>query len=137
MVRTKQDEGSPKDKGRRTNSGTGKVYELDERTARFGEDIIAFVRGIKRDPVNTPLISQVVRSGTSVGANYMEAGAAQSGKDFDHKIGICKKEARETMHWLRMLVAADSSSRAECRALWREAHELTMIFSAILKKRRG
>jgi four helix bundle protein len=115
----------------------GKVYELDERTARFGEDIIRFVRGLKRDPINSPLISQVVRSGTSIGANYMEAGAAQPGKDFDHKVGICKKEARETMHWLRMLVAADSSSRTECRVLRREAHELTMIFSAILKKRRG
>ncbi len=137
MVRTKQGpEESTKDKVRRTNP-TGKVCELDERTARFGEDIIRFARGLTRDPVNTPLISQVVRSGTSVGANYMEAGAAQSGKDFDHKVGICKKEARETMHWLRMLVAADSSSRTECRALWREAHELTMIFSAILKKRRG
>jgi four helix bundle protein len=137
VVRTKQDEESPKDKGQRTNPGAGKVCELDERTARFGEDIIGFVRGLKRDSINTPLISQVVRSGTSVGANYMEAGAAQSGKDFDHKIGICKKEARETMHWLRMLVAADGSSRPECRALWKEAHELTMIFSAILKKRRG
>ena len=64
-------------------------------------------------------------------------GAAQSGKDFDHKVGICKKEARETMHWLRMLVAADESSRPECRTMWQEAHELTMVFSAILKKRRG
>ena len=137
MVRTKQNEESPKDKIQRTNLRAGKVFELDERTARFGEDIIRFARGLKRDPVNTPLISQVVRSGTSVGANYMEAGAAQSGKDSDHKIGICKKEARETMHWLRMLVAADNSNRTECRALWREAHELTMIFSAILKKRRG
>ena len=136
MVRIKQEE-SPKDKVRRTNLGVGKVYELDERTARFGEDIIRFARGLKRDPVNTPLISQVVRSGTSVGANYMEAGAAQSGKDFDHKVGICKKEARETMHWLRMLAVADESSRQECRTMWREAHELTMIFSAILKKRRA
>jgi len=113
------------------------VFDLEERTARFGEDIIRFARELKRDPVNTPLISQVVRSGTSVGANYMEAGAAQSGKDFDHKIGICKKEARETMHWLRMLAVADESSRQECRTMWREAHELTMIFSAILKKRRS
>jgi four helix bundle protein len=139
VVRTKQDEESLKDKGQRTErlARAGKVYELDERTARFGEDIIRFARGLKRDPINIPLISQVVRSGTSVGANYMEAGAAQSGKDFDHKVGICKKEARETMHWLRMLVAADSSSRTECRVLWREAHERTMIFSAILKKRRG
>jgi four helix bundle protein len=136
VVRTKQDAAIPKDRVRRTNPA-GKVFELDERTARFGEDITRLARGLKRDPVNTPLISQLVRSGTSVGANYMEAGAAQSGKDFDHKVGICKKEARETMHWLRMLVAADSSSRADCRALWREAHELTMVFSAILKKRRA
>jgi len=113
------------------------VFDLEERTALFGEGVIRLARGISRDPINTPLVSQLVRSSTSVGANYMEAGAAQSGKDFDHKIGICKKEARETMHWLRMLVAADSSSRAECRAHWREAHELTMIFSAILRKRRG
>ena len=140
MVRTKQgSEESTKDKVVRTKQVTksGKGFDLEERTARFGEDIIRFARELKRDPVNTPLISQVVRSGTSVGANYMEAGAAQSGKDFDHKIGICKKEARETMHWLRMLAVADESSRQECRTMWREAHELTMIFSAILKKRRS
>jgi four helix bundle protein len=139
VVRTKQDEASAKDKVVRTKQVTesGKVFDLEERTALFGESVIRFARGIRRDPVNTPLISQLVRSSTSVGANYMEAGAAQSGKDSDHKVGICKKEARETMHWLRMLVAADDSSRTECRTLWREAHELTMIFSAILKKRRG
>jgi four helix bundle protein len=113
------------------------VFELDERTALFGEAAIKLANGLSRTPVTTPLISQFVRSSTSVGANYMEAGAAQSGKDFDHKIGICKKEARETMHWLRMLVAADNSNRTDCRALWQEAHELTKIFSAILKKRRG
>ena len=137
MVRTKQDEESPKDKVQRTDLRAGKVFELDERTARFGETVIGFAKGLRRDPVNTPLISQLVRSSTSVGANYMEAGAAQSGKDFDHKIGICKKEARETMHWLRMLAVAEESSKQECRTMWREAHELTMIFSAILKKRRG
>ena len=136
MVRTKQDEESPKDKAPRTNPA-GKVYELDERTALFGEAAIKLANGLLRTPVSTPLISQFVRSSTSVGANYMEAGAAQSGKDFDHKIGICKKEARETMHWLRMLAVADESSKQECRTMWREAHELTMIFSAILKKRRG
>ena len=116
---------------------SGKVFDLEERTARFGEDAIKLANHLSHTPVSVPLISQFVRSSTSVGANYMEAGAAQSGKDFDHKVGICKKEARETMHWLRMLVAADSSSRTECRVLWREAHELTMIFSAILKKRRA
>ena len=117
MERTKQDEESPKDKGRRTGPAAGKVFELDERTARFGEDIIRFARAIKRDPVNTPLISQLVRSSTSVGANYMEAGAAQSGKDFDHKVGICKKEARETMHGCgcsRSLTSRRGRSAARC-----------------------
>ena len=136
MVRTKQ----PAEIGKAGKGGTavaGKVFDLTERTARFGETVIRFAKGLRRDPVNTPLISQVVRSGTSVGANYMEAGAAQSGKDFDHKIGICKKEARETLHWLRMLAAADESTKRDCRTMWQEAHELTMIFSAILKKRRG
>ena len=95
------------------------MFDLDERTARFGEDIVRFARSLQRDPVSTPLISQVVRSGTSVGADYMEVGAAQSGKDFDHKVGICKKEARETMHWLRMLAVPMSRrgrSAARCGA---------------------
>ncbi len=140
MVRTKQrPEERTKDKVEGTERATksGKVFELDERTALFGEAAIKLANGLSRTPVTTPLISQFVRSSTSVGANYMEAGAAQSGKDFDHKIGICKKEPRETMHWLRMLAVADEPSRQECRTMWREAHELTMIFSAILKKRRG
>jgi four helix bundle protein len=140
VVRTKQEpEERTKDKVVRTNQVTksGKVFELDERTALFGEAAIKLANGLSRTPVTTPLVSQFVRSSTSVGANYMEAGAAQSGKDFDHKIGICKKEARETMHWLRMLAVADESSKLECRTMWREAHELTMIFSAILNKRRG
>jgi len=114
-----------------------KVYDLNERTALFGETFIRLANHLSRTPVSTSLISQLVRSSTSVGANYMEAGAAQSGRDFDHKIGICKKEARETMHWLRMLAAVDESAQADCRGLWREAHELTMIFPAILKKRRA
>jgi four helix bundle protein len=138
VVRIKQGpQESTKDKVVRTKQVTksGRVFELGERTALFGEAAIKLANGLSRTPVTTPLISQLVRSSTSVGANYMEAGAAQSGKDFDNKIGICKKEARETMHWLRMMAVADDSVRSECRTMWQEAHELTMIFSAILKKR--
>ncbi len=115
----------------------GKVFDLTERTARFGEEVIGLTKRVPKTTVTRPIVSQLVRSSTSVGANYMEAGAAQSGRDFDHKIGICKKEARETLHWLRMLAAADESFKPEGRRLWQEAHELVMIFSAILKKRRG
>jgi four helix bundle protein len=63
-----------------------KVYDLEERTALFGEDIIAFARTIVKDEVTRPLIGQLVRSGTSIGANYMEADGAESKKDFLHKI---------------------------------------------------
>jgi four helix bundle protein len=114
-----------------------KVYDLEERTAVFGEEVIRMATGLVRTPVSVPLISQLVRSSTSIGANYMEAGGAESGKDFDHKIALCKKEAKETMHWLRMLAAASITTQNDLRLLWQEAHELTMIFSAILKKRKN
>ena len=78
-------------------------YDLEERTAQFGEQVITFVKGLNRDVVSTPIISQLIRSATSVGANYMEANGASSPKDFTNKIFICKKEAQETKHWLRML----------------------------------
>jgi len=85
------------------NPNDKKRYDLEERTAQFGEAIIEFVKTLPLDPVNSPLISQVVRAGTSVGANYMEADGTESNKDFRHRISICKKEAKETKHWLRMI----------------------------------
>jgi four helix bundle protein len=78
-----------------------------------------------------PLIRQVVRSGTSVGANYCEADEAPSRKDFRYKMSLCKKELKETKHWLRMIVAADPAARAEAARLWEEAGELLRIFAAI------
>ncbi len=115
-----------------TQSPNEKVYDLEDRTARHGEDIIEFVKSIERDEVNRPLISQVVRSATSIGANYMEADGAESKKDFRHKIALCKKEAKETKHWLRMIAKANPHRSEDCRRLWQEAQELTLIFSSIL-----
>lgn len=109
------------------------AYDLAERTARYGEQVIAFVRTLPANSVNRTLVDQLVRSGCSIGANYMEADGAESRKDFQHKIGICKKEAKETMHWWRMVAAANPRSAAGCRTLWQEAHELTLIFSAIVR----
>ena len=108
-------------------------YDLRERTAKFGEEIIVFCKSIPKDDVNRSLISQVVRSGTSVGANYMEADAGESKKDFNHKIAICKKEAKETMHWMQMIAKAQPNKIQECRRLWKETHELALIFSAIIR----
>ncbi len=64
----------------------------------------------------------------------MEADAAESGRDFKHKIAICKKESKESMHWLRMIAKANPDKADECRILWKEAHELCLIFSSIIKK---
>ncbi len=106
-------------------------YDLDERTAKFGEQIIEFALSVKETPVTRPLISQIVRSGTSVGANYIEADDAVSRKEFALKIGTCRKESRETKHWLRMIVKALPEKREAAAPLWREANELHLIFSKI------
>ena len=115
-------------------SNDKKKYDLTERTAKFGESIILTIKTIPLNTVNNVLIAQLIRSSTSIGANYMEADGAESKKDFQHKIGICKKEAKETLHWLRMMAIANSDKKEEYRQLWQEAHELTLIFSAILRK---
>jgi four helix bundle protein len=109
-----------------------KKYDLLERTAEFGENIIEFANTLPLNQINRPLISQIVRSGTSIGANYMEADGAVSKKDFENKIGICRKEAKESMHWLRMIAKDNPDKKDECRKLWKEAQELVWIFSSII-----
>lgn len=116
------------------NPNAKKKYDLEERTGEFGEKILEFAKKIPQNPVTLPLISQLVRSGTSIGANYCEADGAESKKDFRHKIGICKKEAKETKHWLRMIAKAVPELAQQARDLWQEAQELTLIFSAIIRK---
>jgi len=113
---------------------SAKKYDLEERTARFGEAIIEFAKSLPRNLINNELIPQLVSSGTSVGANYMEADGAESKKDFRHKISICKKESKETKHWLRMIAKANPSKKKQSRILWTEAQEFTLIFSAITRK---
>lgn len=106
-------------------------YDLEERTAKFGEYIIRFCRTLNKNAISSPLISQLVRSATSIGANYMEANSASSKKDFANKIFICKKESQETKHWLRMLSVSLPEKSNELRLLWKEAQELTLIFQKI------
>src|SRR3972149_12331040 len=109
-------------------------YALEERTAKFGEDVIGFCQTLPKNDITKPIINQLIKCGTSVGANYCEADDAESKADFKHKIGICKKESREAKHFLRMSAIAvpDLSDRA--RTLWVEAKELNLIFNAIYKK---
>ncbi len=108
-----------------------RVYDLEERTARFGEAIIDFARTLPQDAVTSRLIGQLVGAATSVGANYAEADDAVSKKEFLKNIGTCRKEARETKHFLRMIVRAVPKSKPQARALWAEARELHLIFSKI------
>ena len=106
-------------------------YDLEERTAKFGERIIGLCRSIKSDRLSEPILNQLIRSGTSVGANYMEANGAVSKKDFQNKIFICKKEVQETKHWLRMLRSFALEKMDNIDSLWKEAQELTLIFQKI------
>ena len=106
-----------------------------ERTGKFGEQVIIFDKEIPENTITRPLISQLIRSVTSIGANYMEADCAESKKDFVHKIGICKKESKESTYWFRMLSTAFPTKKETIERFRQEAHELTLIFSAIVKKR--
>ena len=100
-------------------SKSTRVYNLEERTARFAEEVIDFVRTIKHDAVNRRIIDQLVGSSGSIGANYCEAVEAESKKDFTHKIGIAKKEIKETKHWLRLLARSNPERKEEMRKLWK------------------
>jgi len=107
---------------------TESKYNLQERTTEFGKEIIRLCKLIRFNPVSSKIIDQLVRSGTSVGANYMEAINASSKKDFKNKIFICKKEAQETRYWLIMLKESENSIHESADKLLKECHELNLIF---------
>src|SRR5947207_2652064 len=102
-------------------------FDLEERMSKFGEEIVIFCRELKVDHVSRPIISQLVRSATSIGANYAEANNASSKKDFRNKVYIAKKEVQETKHWLRMLKPCYPEHEEKIKHFWQEAHEFTLI----------
>ena len=106
-------------------------YDLEERTRKFSKDIIAFLIKIKKHKINESLISQLIRSATSVGANYCEANGASYRKDFKNKIFICRKEIQETKYWIEMIAESSPEEKESLKILWKEAHELTLIFNKI------
>jgi four helix bundle protein len=112
-----------------------RVYDLEERTAKFGEAVIDFAKSIPQNPVTNRIISQLVGAATSVGANYAEADDAISKKEFLKNIGTCRKEAREVKHFLRMAVRAVPELKPKARTLWVEAKELHLIFSKIWRSK--
>ena len=109
-------------------------FDLEERTARFGEAIIGFVKKIPRNPVNNRLIDQLVGCGTGIGGNYCEANEGMSKRDFRSVICRCVKEAKETKFFLRMIAAAEPKLAEEARELYSEAKQLHLIFASIFRK---
>ena len=115
----------------REESDTKPIYDLGERTARFGEDVINFAKTIPQAPTTDRIISQSIGATTSVGAHYVGADDSVSKREFLKCIGTCKKEARETKYFLRMAVRAVPKLKLEARKLWMEARELHLIFAKI------
>jgi four helix bundle protein len=106
-------------------------YDLEKRTKDFAKDIIRCLLKVKSNEINRNIISQLSRSATSVGANYCEANGASSKKDFRNKIFICRKEIQETKYWIELLAEANPGEKSTFKSLWKEAHELTLIFNKI------
>ena len=107
------------------------TYDLEERTAKFGEAVIEFLKKVPLGPRTNRLIDQLTGCGTSVGANYVEADDAVSKKEFIKIIGTCRKEARESKFFIRMIVKACPNLRSAAVSPWCEANELHLIFSRI------
>lgn len=114
-----------------------KTYDLEERTAKFAETIIDIMKKIPNDSINKRLMEQIVGSSGSIGANYCEANESESKKDFIHKMGIAKKEIKETKHWIRLLARANETFKNDFRKVWQEAQELLLIFSKIISSSRA
>jgi len=113
----------------------GKPKDLEERTAAFAEAVRDRVRKLPRTISNMEDVKQLVRSSGSVAANCIEANESLGGKDRLMKFRTCRKEAKESQLWLRLLhTGEDAGLDIERKALWQEAHELKLIFTAIIKK---
>ncbi len=112
-----------------------KQYDLEERTFRFAGDIRSFVKRLPRNLCNLEDGKQLIKSSGSVGANYIEANEALSKKDFSFRIKICRKEAKESRYWLRLVdTGEDESLESERTTLIAESTELMKIFAAIMHK---
>jgi len=116
------------------NNESRRKYDLEERTAKYGEEIIDWVKKLPVNEITKRLIPQLVASGTSVGSNYCEADCAESNKDFIHKMSIANKEIKESKHFIRMLSRVFPEQVNDGRKLWKEGHELNLIFTTIIKK---
>ena len=110
-----------------------KQYNLEDRTFTFAKQVMDYVEALPRTITNIEIGRQLTRSGGSVGANYIEANESLSKKDFYHRIRICRKEAKESGYWLKLITAQINQNRVKLDLI-QEAIELTKIFGSILEK---
>ncbi len=111
-----------------------KRYDLEERTLEFGKKIIRLCQQLPKNTINYKLTDQLVRSATSVGANYREANETETKKDFCFRIRICRKESKETFYWLDLLEEANKDFANDIAPLKQETGEFVKIFAAIAIK---
>ena len=111
-----------------------KQYDLEERTLEFGKRIIRLAKALPKNTINYELIKQLIRAGTSIGANYREANETETKKDFKYRIRICRKEGKETVYWLNLIIEANLEFIEKIKPLLQETTELVKIFAAILEK---
>jgi four helix bundle protein len=109
-------------------------YDLEKRTLEFSKKIIYLCKKLPHDRINNRLVDQLIRSGTSIGANYREANETDTKKDFRNKIRIAKKEAKETIYWLELIIEANSNFKEEILLLLEESYQLMKILAAIYAK---
>ena len=117
-----------------TEIKNSKQYDLEERTLRFAKEVIEFVNIIPKTIVNVEIMKQIIRSSGSVGANYIEANEALSKKDFTMRVKICRKEAKESRYWLKLIEVRGEDAETSRQALVSEATELMKIFGSIVEK---
>lgn len=111
-----------------------KIYDLEDRTLEFGMRIVRMCKALPKNDINKRLKDQILRSGASVGANYIEANEKLSKKDFKYRIKISRKECKETTYWLNLITEANEDFEVRIKPLIQESIELRKILSSILDK---
>ncbi len=111
-----------------------KEFDLEKRTTAFAKAVIRLCRSLTADPLNDRLTGQVAGAAGSVGANYREANDALGKKDFILRLKIARREAKESQHWLELVLEANLNKEDEIKPLLRESEELKNILSSIIAK---
>lgn len=117
-----------------TKISNNKQYDLEERTLEYGKRIIRLCKALSKDTINRRLSDQCLRSATSIGANYREANETETKKDFLFRMRISRKEAKETIYWLQLIIEANSELENKIQPLVIEAKELLKIIASIVEK---